>query len=63
MEEVLTFFLLSSFYSGVDFNLSLKVMLLSPACFGKPYWKYLNGIDIVHTAVRTVKYKLCSMNY
>ena len=28
-------------YSWVDFNLSLKNMLLSPAWYGKPYWKYL----------------------
>ena len=33
--------LLRHFYSGVDFSLSLKTMLLFPTWYGKPYWKYL----------------------
>ena len=33
------------FYPGVGFNLSLKIMLVSPAWYGMPYWKYLKGCN------------------
>ena len=29
----------------MDFNLSLKIMLLTPAWYGKPYWKYLKDLN------------------
>ena len=43
----------------VDFTLSLKIMLLSLAWYGKPYWKYLNARHctregLITPSIRTV---------
>ena len=45
------------FYSGVDFNLSLKIMLLSPAWYGKPHWKDLNNLSIANIASRHIQHR------